>query len=186
MVPMGFLHLTPALDAVSRAVNEADRGLLPAEATIVGGEPITADPSRCPPGASILWLQLQELPQLIRGDALEVLPIPADGRWNDDIARAYADRILGRPRSHISNLDTEILGTRVLGPHELERHNINLVGGDPYSGSCALDQFYLFRPFGGAHNHRTPIKNLFHIGASTHPGPGLGGVSGHLVAQEIG
>ena len=30
-----LVHLTPGLDGVSRAVNEADRGLLPAEATIV-------------------------------------------------------------------------------------------------------------------------------------------------------
>ena len=29
------------------------------------------------------------------------------------------------------------------------------------------------------------IKNLWHIGASTHPGPGLGGVSGLHVAQHL-
>jgi phytoene dehydrogenase-like protein len=35
-------------------------------------------------------------------------------------------------------------------------------------------------------NHRTPIARLYHIGASTHPGPGLGGGSGYLVAKEVG
>jgi phytoene dehydrogenase-like protein len=73
----------------------------------------------------------------------------------------------------------------ILSPADLEAANINLVGGDPYSGNCAIEQFHLFRPFPGGRNHRTPIKRLWHIGASTHPGPGLGGMSGHLVAQEI-
>ena len=43
-----IVHLTPGLDGVSRAVNEAERGLLPAEATVVVGQPLTIDPS---PGA---------------------------------------------------------------------------------------------------------------------------------------
>ena len=38
-----IVHVTPGLDGVSRAVNEAERGLLPAEATIVVGQPLTMD-----------------------------------------------------------------------------------------------------------------------------------------------
>jgi len=30
------------------------------------------------------------------------------------------------------------------------------------------------------------VKRLYHIGASTHPGPGLGGMSGFMVAQHLG
>ena len=33
--------------------------------------------------------------------------------------------------------------------------------------------------------HRTPVEGLFHIGASTWPGPGLGAGSGTLVAHEL-
>ena len=57
-----IVHVTPGLDGVSRAVNEAERGLLPAEATIVCGQPAALDPSRAPDGKSLLWIQLQELP----------------------------------------------------------------------------------------------------------------------------
>ena len=45
-----IVHVTPGLDGVSRAVNEAERGLLPAEATIVCGQPVALDPSRAPGG----------------------------------------------------------------------------------------------------------------------------------------
>ena len=31
----------------------------------------------------------------------------------------------------------------------------------------------------------TPVKGIWHVGASTHPGPGLGGGSGALVAQQL-
>ncbi|MEX2613030.1 MAG: NAD(P)/FAD-dependent oxidoreductase, partial [Gaiellaceae bacterium] len=43
-----IVHVTPGLDGVSRAVNEAERGLLPVEATIVCGQPMAVDPSRAP------------------------------------------------------------------------------------------------------------------------------------------
>ena len=49
-----------------------------------------------------------------------------------------------------------------------------------------MDQFFVWRPFPGSVNHRTGIKGLYHVGASTHPGPGLSGGSGYLAAKEIG
>ena len=69
---------------------------------------------------------------------------------------------------------------------DLAAMNINLVGGDPYGGDCALDQYLLWRPLRATRNHATPVAHLWHIGASTHPGPGLGGASGFHVAQALG
>ena len=37
----------------------------------------------------------------------------------------------------------------------------------------------------GSINHTTAVPRLYHIGASTHPGPGLGGGSGFLIAQAL-
>jgi phytoene dehydrogenase-like protein len=183
---VAMLHLTSGLDAVSRAVNEAERGLLPHEATIVVAQPVAVDPTRAPPGRSILWIQLQELPSRVRGDAAEKISCPADGGWTDDLRERYADRIVERLCSQIPNLRRSIVGRAVVSPADLERLNINLVGGDPYSGSCALDQFGPWRPFAGVRDHETVVKRLFHIGASTHPGPGLGGMSGFMVAGRLG
>lgn len=186
LAQVGLLHLTPGMDGVSRAVNEAERGLLPAEATIVVGQPAAADPSRCPPGAGLLWIQLQELPRVVKGDAAGEIEAPADGAWNDALAAAYAERIIARLRHHITNFDTAVRDVQILGPHGLAAMNVNLEGGDPYAGVCSLDQFFAMRPFGGARNHETHIRRLYHLGASTHPGPGLSGTSGYLVAQAIG
>jgi phytoene dehydrogenase-like protein len=179
-----ILHVTPGLDGVSRAVNEAERGLLPAEATIVVGQPVAVDPSRAPEGSWILWIQLQELPRQVRGDAAGELDT-GNGAWTSALAERYADRIQARLARHIPNLESALLSRVVLSPADLESLNCNLVGGDIYSGSCALDQNLVWRPRATAPGHRTALPGLYHIGASTHPGPGLGAGSGTLVAREL-
>jgi len=180
-----IVHVTPGLDGVSRAVNEADRGLLPVEPTVVVGQPCAVDPTRAPEGKSILWLQLQELPAgRVKGDAAGELDV-GDGTWTETLPEAYADRVIARLDNEIGNLDGAVLRRRVVSPAELERLNPNLVGGDPYAGSCALDQNLLWRPLGASPGHRTAVDGLWHVGASTHPGPGLGAGSGYLVAKEL-
>ena len=180
-----MIHLTPGLDGVSKAVNEAERGLLPETATIVVGQQAALDPSRVPEGKSLLWIQLQELPGRVRGDAAGEISVSGDGTWTPELGEAYADRIQARLARHVPNFETSILGRRVFTPSDLESMNVNLVGGDPYSGACTIDQFLVWRPFPGSKNHDTPIDNVFHIGASTHPGPGLGGNSGFMVATKF-
>ena len=179
-----IVHLTPGLDGVSRAVNEAERGLLQAEATVVVGQPMAADPSRAPEGAWILWIQLQEVPSRPKGDAAGELHA-GDGTWTEELREAYADRIQARIARHAPNLESALLRRVVLSPADIEAANVNMVGGDIYAGSCALDQNLLWRPRPGLPGHRTHVAGLWHIGASTHPGPGLGAGSGTLVAKEL-
>ncbi len=179
-----IVHLTPGLDGVSRAVNEAERGLLPAEATIVAGQPMAVDPSRAPEGKWIVWIQLQELPSRVRGDAAGELPV-GDGTWTEELRELYADRIVARLARQLRNAESALLKRVVFSPADVEAANVNMVGGDIYGGSCALDQNLIWRPRAGLPGHRTPVEGLWHIGASTHPGPGLGAGSGFLVAQEL-
>ena len=179
-----IVHLTPGLDGVSRAVNEAERGLLPAEATVVVGQPLTIDSSRAPEGAGLLWIQLQELPWHVKGDAAGELDT-GDGAWTEELRERYADRIQARIARHVPNLESAIRKRVVLSPADLQAANVNLHRGDPYSGSLALDQNLLWRPLPSRPGHRTPVKGLWQIGASTHPGPGLGAGSGTLVAKRL-
>ncbi len=182
---VALLHLTPGLDGVSRASNECERGLLPVEPTLCIGQPTALDPSRAPAGKAILWLQLPEAPRHIKGDGLGEIAVPADGTWSEAVREQYADRVEAILARHIDGFSDSVIARRAYSPADLEALNINLVGGDPYGGFCGLDQFFLWRPFKASVNHRTHVPGLYHIGASTHPGPGLGGGSGFLLAQQL-
>jgi phytoene dehydrogenase-like protein len=178
-----IVHLTPGLDGVSRAVNEADRGLLPVEATVVVGQPMAVDPSRAPEGKWILWIQLQEIPARLKGDAAG--EIDTSGGWTEAVREAYADRIQARIAANAPGFDASVLRRVTLSPVDIEAANPNMVNGDIYSGSCALDQNLIWRPRPGLPGHKTQVERLWHIGASTHPGPGLGAGSGTLVAKAL-
>lgn len=181
---VALIHLSDGIDAVSKSANEAERGMLPVTPTICVGQPHRLDPSRCPEGKAILWLQIPDAPRAIKGDAAG--QIATDGTWSEATREAFADRIEGILRRHIKDFDAIKLARRAYSPADLQAMNVNLVGGDPYGGLCSIDQFFIFRPYAHSTNGTGQVRGLVHIGASTHPGPGLGGGSGFLAAKRLG
>lgn len=181
---VALIHLADSINSVSKSSNEAERGMLPVTPTICVGQPHRLDPSRCPEGKSILWLQIPDAPRTILGDAAGEIET---GRvWSEATREAFADRIEAILADHIEGFADSVLARKAYSPVDLETMNINLVDGDPYGGSCVVDQFFIWRPFSHSKNNATAIENLHHIGASTHPGPGLGGGSGLLLAKRLG
>ena len=181
---VALVHLADGIDSVSKSANEAERGMLPVVPTICVGQPSALDPSRCPDGKAVLWVQVPDAPRVVKGDAAGV--IATDGGWSVAVREAFADRIEGVLSRHIKDFAGIKLARRAYSPKDLEAMNINLVGGDPYGGLCSIDQFFLFRPYPHSTNGTGPVRGLIHIGASTHPGPGLGGGSGYLAAKRLG
>lgn len=179
-----LVHVLDSLDSLSESVNAANRGYLPRRPTIVVGQPCTIDPSRAPEGQSLLWIQLQENPRKVKGDLAGQIDV-GGGTWTPQLRDAYAERVISQLEPHISNIRTAAIETFALGPADLEAMNVNLVGGDPYAGDCRVDQYAAWRPLSTANGHATSVAGLWQIGASTHPGPGLGGGSGYLVADRL-
>ena len=179
---VALIHLADGVDSVSKSANEAERGMLPALPTICVGQPHRLDPSRCPDGKAILWLQIPDAPRVIKGDAGGEIV----GQDWDTVKEAFADRLEAILSRHIKDFASIKLARRAYSPADLERMNINLVGGDPYGGACSIDQFFIWRPFAHSTNGTGPVRGLIHIGASTHPGPGLGGGSGFNAAKRVG
>ena len=181
---VALIHLADGIDSVSRSANEAERGLLPAVPTICVGQPHRLDPGRCPPGKAVLWLQIPDAPRHIKGDAAGEIDTTPD--WTEATREAFADRIEAILRRHIRNFDQIASARRAFSPADLAAMNVNLVGGDPYGGACSIDQFFIWRPFAHSGKGDLKVRGLTHIGASTHPGPGLGGGSGFLAAKGLG
>ncbi|GAA3523450.1 phytoene desaturase family protein [Nocardioides daeguensis] len=177
-----LVHVSNGSDSTAIACAQAEAGLLPAEPTVVVGQQCVLDPTRAPEGGATLWIQLQELPWRPVGDAAGRLDT-SEG-WTPALADAYAERVIDRIEQFAPGLADSVIARHVIDPTGLAAANANAVHGDPYGGAAELDQSLLWRP-GTATGHRTGVPNVFHIGAFTHPGPGLGGGSGHLVAQQL-
>lgn len=178
-----LVHVGNGSDSTGIACAQAEAGLLPSEPTVVVGQQCVLDPSRAPEGKATLWLQLQEVPFAPVGDAAGKLTV--EGGWTAELKAAYLDRVLERLEQFAPGISSTVLASDILAPTDLLAGNPNAVKGDPYGGSAELFQNLLWRPFPEAAGHRTAVKGLWHIGASTHPGPGLSGGSGHLVAQRL-
>ncbi|KPQ08402.1 MAG: all-trans-retinol 13,14-reductase [Rhodobacteraceae bacterium HLUCCA12] len=180
---VALIHLADGIDSVSKSANEAERGLFPETPTICVGQPHRLDPTRAPDGKAVLWLQIPDAPRAIKGDAAGQI----EGRdWDEATREAFADRIEAILARHIKDFDAIKLARRAYSPADLEAMNLNLVGGDPYGGACSIDQFFIWRPFAHSGNGDLKLRGLTHIGASTHPGPGLAGGSGFLAAKGLG
>lgn len=179
---VALIHLADGVDSVSKSANEAERGMLPAAPTICVGQPHRLDPSRAPQGKAVLWLQIPDAPRVIKGDAAGVI----EGHDWDAVREAFADRLEAILTRHIKDFAKIKLARKACSPADLARMNINLVGGDPYGGACSIDQFFIWRPFAHSTNGQSVVRGLIHIGASTHPGPGLGGGSGYAAAKRLG
>jgi phytoene dehydrogenase-like protein len=176
-----YVHLAPSYDVMSAVYHEAMSGLLPREPVLVVGQPTALDPARAPAGKHVLWVQVRVVPYEIKGDAGGSI----DARQWNDARDAYADRVLDLIERYAPGTRDKILATSVLSPPDLERANPNLVRGDSLSGSHHLDQNFLFRPTGGWSRYRTPVKDLFMVGASTWPGAGTGVGSGYMLAKML-
>ncbi|MGW3949390.1 phytoene desaturase family protein [Streptomyces sp. NPDC004752] len=178
------VHLTCGVDAISRAVNEAERGLLPTVPTLTVGQPVAVDPSRAPEGGWILSVQLHEMPARVRGDAAGDIDV-GDGAWTEALRERVADRAQAILARHLPNLESAIVRRVAASPADLARANENFVGGDGSAGAFSLDQSLLWRPRPDLTGHTTPVRDLYLVGASTHPGPGLGAGSGIIVAARL-
>lgn len=176
-----YVHIGPYATDMTRAHMEASAGLLPADPLLVIAQPTVADPSRAPAGKHILWVQVRSVPTNINADALGQINTTDWASVKD----AYADRVVEKISRYAPGFEQHILARAVDSPLDIEAANPNLVGGDSLSGEHTLRQNFLFRPVPGWSRYKTPIKDLYIVGASTWPGAGVGAGSGRLLGKML-
>ncbi|GAB2459522.1 NAD(P)/FAD-dependent oxidoreductase [Nocardioides hungaricus] len=177
------VHISTGTGSTGIACAQADAGMLPAAPTMMVGRQHLLDPDRVPEGKGLLWMTTQEAPWRPREDAAGTIPV--DGTWSKATTDAFVERMLDRVEQCAPGTVASVLKTDVLNPTDMVAINPNAVNGDVYSGSMEMDQSMFWRPLPHQGKHATAIRGLWHIGASTHPGPGLAGGSGHLAAQQL-
>jgi phytoene dehydrogenase-like protein len=168
----GAISISPAVDYMERAYDDAKYGDYSRRPYIDMVIPTLTDPSVAPPGKHILSCFVQYAPYKLR-----------EGTW-DEKREAFGDNVIETVAEYAPNLKDIIIGRQVVTPLDLERE-FGLTEGNIFQGELTLEQLFFLRPVPGWAQYRTPIKNLYLCGSATHPGGGIMGAPGRLAALEI-
>lgn len=168
----GTIHISPTLDYLERAYEDARAGWPSTEPILEITMPSSVDDTLAPPGKHVLSMFVQYAPYRL-----------AERSW-DDIKEDFADRCIAQLARYAPNVPAAIEHRQVLSPLDLERV-FRLTGGNIMQGAMHLHQLFFMRPVAGWSDHRTPVRGLYLCGAASHPGGGVMGASGRNAAREI-
>jgi phytoene dehydrogenase-like protein len=168
----GAISISPSIDYMERAYDEAKYGEFSRRPYIDMVIPTLTDPSVAPPGKHILSCFVQYAPYTL-----------ARGTW-DDQREAFGDAVVNAIAEYAPNIRDIILHRQVLTPLDLER-DFGLTEGNIFQGELTLEQLFFGRPVAGWANYTTPIRGLYMCGAATHPGGGIMGAPGRNAALRI-
>ncbi|MBS1895295.1 MAG: NAD(P)/FAD-dependent oxidoreductase [Actinobacteria bacterium] len=180
---VSVINVNNGLDEISTSAGEAVRGLLPRWPNLCVAQPMAVDPSRGPAGGWQIYIQVGEIPADLVGDAAGKIDV--SGGWTERVREEFSDRLESRLVALLPGLRENMIERIALSPADLEAINMNLIGGGAGYGTGEIDQMLPGLPSPFAPSPNTNVKRLFQIGGSTHPGPGLGGGSGYLLAQKL-
>ena len=175
----GTVHVADSVDELVEATHQVAEGVLPAAPFLLTGQMTTADPTRSPAGTESMWAYTH-VPHRVREDAGGA---GITGVWDETERERFADRVQARLERLAPGFGSRVLARRVLGPHELERRDANLVGGALNGGTAQLHQQLVFRPVPGLGRAETPVRGLYLGSASAHPGGGVHGAPGRNAAR---
>ena len=175
----GTVHVADSPEQVAEALAQVAARAVPADPFLLVGQMTTADPTRSPDGTESMWAYTH-VPQSALRDAGDE---GIRGVWDDSDKERFADRMQQRIENLAPGFGSRILARRVLGPHELEARDENLVGGAINGGTSQLHQQLVFRPVPGLGRAETSIRGLFLASASAHPGGGVHGAPGSNAAR---
>jgi phytoene dehydrogenase-like protein len=89
-------------------------------------------------------------------------------------------------RAYAPNLtESNVLGTYLFSPLDIERSCINMVRGSHHGGAYLPSQLGAARPTPELSQYRTPVKGLYLCGATSHSGGAITGSPGYNCANTI-
>lgn len=175
----GTVHIADSVDQMTEPLSQVTANAIPARPFMLTGQMTKADPSRSPAGTEAMWAYTH-VPQQATRDAGDG---GIRGTWDRDDLERFADRMQARIEEAAPGFGARVVARRILGPHEMEALDANLVGGAVNGGTSQLHQELIFRPVPGMGRAETQIKGLYLGSASAHPGGGVHGAPGMNAAR---
>jgi phytoene dehydrogenase-like protein len=168
----GAISISPGVDYMERAYDEAKYGRFSRRPYIDMVIPSLTDPSVAPPGKHVMSCFVQYAPYNLK-----------EGTW-DEKREEFGDTVVDTIAEHAPNIRELIRERQVVTPLDLERE-FGLSEGNIFQGELTLEQLFFLRPAPGWAQYRTPIKNLYMCGSATHPGGGIMGAPGRNAALQM-
>jgi phytoene desaturase len=169
----GLQLLCPSMEYLERAYADFLNGIPAREPCALGMSFSAVDETLAPPGRHTLFIWGQYYPYELANGA----------RW-ENIREREADKLIEVVNNYAPNVKDSIIDRFIQTPPDLEQR-LGLLRGNVMHVEMDFDQMFLFRPLPEMSAYRTPIKNLYLTGASTHPGGGVFAASGHNTAQVV-
>jgi phytoene dehydrogenase-like protein len=170
----GAISFSPSMDDMERAYDDAKYGHWSRKPYIDMIIPTLVDPAMAPAGKHVISCFVQYAPYKLA---------PELGTW-DDNRDAFGDAVIDRIAEFAPDIRDIIVGRQVLTPLDIERMT-GLTEGNIFQGELTLEQLFFNRPVPGYARFRTPVRDLWLCGSSTHPGGGIMGANGRLAALEV-
>ncbi len=170
----GAISFSPSVDDMERAYDDAKYGHFSKKPYIDMIIPTLVDPTMAPPGKHVISCFVQYAPYHLA---------PELGTW-DDQREAFGDAVVDRISEFAPGFRDSILFRNVQTPLDIER-TTGLTEGNIFQGELTLEQLFFNRPAPGFARFRTPVRDLWLCGSSTHPGGGIMGANGRIAALEV-
>ena len=170
----GAISFSPNLDYMEQAYDDAKYGRFSRRPYFDMIIPTLVDPQMAPPGKHVISCFVQYAPYRLD---------PSLGTW-DDQRDAFGDTVIDTIAERAPNIRDVMIGRQVLTPLDIER-TMGITEGNIFQGELSLEQLFFNRPVPGWARFKTPIRDLWLCGSSTHPGGGIMGANGRLAAIEV-
>jgi phytoene dehydrogenase-like protein len=170
----GAISFSPSIDEMELAYDDAKYGQFSRKPYIDMIIPTLVDPTMAPPGKHVISCFVQYAPYHLA---------PELGTW-DDQREAFGDAVVSRISEFAPGFADSILFRNVQTPLDIER-TTGLTEGNIFQGELTLEQLFFNRPAPGFARFRTPVRDLWLCGSSTHPGGGIMGANGRIAALEV-
>ena len=169
----GDLHFTQSIAEMEGAYDDWKDGKWSSLPYVDMCIPTLNDPTMAPQGKQYMSVFVQYVPYNL-----------ADGGWTEEKRIQFGDHVMKRIANYSTNFKDIILHAEVRTPKELESE-VGLTEGNIFQGELTMDQLMFNRPIPGYAQYKSPIKNLYMCGSSTHPGGGVMGAPGANAARVI-
>ncbi|MBP8925145.1 MAG: NAD(P)/FAD-dependent oxidoreductase [Pseudomonadales bacterium] len=168
----GAVSISPSIDYIERAYDEAKYGQFSKSPYIDMIFPSKIDPDMAPAGHHVASCFVQYAPYDI------------DGGWDDAKRDAFGETVISTIEQYAPNIRRAIVGMQVITPKDIERI-AGITGGNIFHSELLLHQLFFLRPAPQWADFRTPLAGYYFGAAGAHPGGGVMGAAGKMAATEI-